>query len=303
MTATDLLHAIARDIGLLPQHLSAIIKTAPLRYKEFDIPKKGGGSRRVAQPAREVKAVQRWLLPKLEKALPIHDAATGYRRGSSIRRNAELHVHNEYMLKMDIKNFFPSITFEDICLHLEMHCRDYFDEGASRLIAQACCWAKDRRPPLRLCIGAPSSPVISNSVMFSFDTTIANLTKADGIMYSRYADDITFSCNGKGRLGIYADLVNDVLGELPYPRLTVNRPKTLHLSRKGRRNITGVTITPKATLSIGRERKRLIRAMLHRQSKNELSGEEIQRLNGLIAFADFIEPGFKHRVRPDKSEN
>lgn len=300
MNEAELVASLADELGLLPSHLRSLIKTAPLRYKQFTIPKKGGGVRHVAQPAREVKAVQRCLIPILEPALPIHRCATGYRRGSSIKQNAEVHSDNEYMLKMDIKAFFPSITFDDICLHLQIHCEHAFDAGASRAIAQVCCWAKDRTPPLRLCIGAPSSPLLSNSILFDFDSLMADAATVEGVIYSRYADDLTFSSAKRGVLARYEQLVAETLAALAYPKLSVNQAKTLHLSRRGRRTITGVTVTPDRILSVGRDRKRLIRAMMHRHSKGELSPKEVQQLNGLIAFADFIEPGYKRRVRPDQ---
>lgn len=84
----EIVRRIAADSGLLPRHVERIILTAPLRYKIFEIPKRGGGMREVAQPAREVKTLQRWVVRELKPLLPIHSAATAYQTGSSIARNA-----------------------------------------------------------------------------------------------------------------------------------------------------------------------------------------------------------------------
>jgi RNA-directed DNA polymerase len=297
LSAKDLITHMSSDMGMLPDHLKSIIRTAPLRYKVFYIPKRNGGTREVAQPAREVKAIQRWLVRKLKTQLPLHSAATAYRSGSSICLNASQHSESNYLLKMDFRDFFPSISLSDIVRHLEIHCGEVYDESAIRLIAYVCAWAPKRQRRLRLCIGAPSSPLLSNSVMYDFDSRLAALALADGVTYTRYADDIALSSRDFGIVNKYTDLVANLAQEIAYPRLVVNTAKTVLASRAGRRVVTGITLTPDFRLSIGRERKRLIRAMYHRHLLGQLSPEEQQKLSGLLAFADSIEPGFSARLK------
>lgn len=293
----DLLLKMSEDLAMLPAHLGIIIRTAPVRYKLFEIPKKAGGMRQVAQPAREVKAIQRWLVDKVGPNLPIHVSATAYCSGSSIKKNAEAHVDSRFMLKLDFKNFFPSITLDDILLHFQRHLSDQLDPLTQQLVAHACCWMPERRPPLRLCIGAPSSPMLSNSIMYEFDCLISKIAEQDGVVYTRYADDITFSSRERGKIDRYSELVKDLLGELPYPKLKLNIDKTVRASRAGRRIVTGLFLTPDGNVSIGRDRKRLIRAMYHRSLKQELDDEQAQVLAGLLAFADSVEPGFSLRLK------
>lgn len=295
--AAELVAQMSHDTGILPGHLQTLIRTAPLRYKVFYIAKRSGGLREVAQPAREVKAIQRWLVRQLESQLPVHQCASAYRRGSSIKDNAERHINSSYLLKLDFKDFFPSIVASDIVRHLELHCSDYYDSVAMALIARACTWAPKRLPPLRICIGAPSSPLLSNSIMYDFDVRLTEVASAEGVTYSRYADDITLSSHDSNVVGRFAGVVADIVGDLEYPKLQLNKKKTVLASRSIRRVVTGVTLTPDGSLSIGRERKRLIRAMFHRSALGLLDGEELQRLNGLLAFADSIEPGFSSRLR------
>jgi RNA-directed DNA polymerase len=292
----DIIRNMASDLALMPAHLAAIIKTAPLRYKIFEIPKKAGGVREVAQPAREVKAIQRWLMQELVRWLPVHDGATAYRQGASIRKNAEAHRHSRYMLKLDFTSFFPSILADDIYAHLERHCSQHLDASARKLIAYVCCWARKRQPPLRLCIGAPSSPLLSNSIMFEFDTRVSSMANEDGIVYTRYADDITLSCRNRGRLDCYVDVVERLLSDIAYPRLTLNQAKTVRASRAGRRIVTGLILTPEGGVSIGRQRKRLIRAMYHRKVLGQLAPDDLLQLEGFLSFADSIEPGFSRRL-------
>ncbi len=293
---SDLIRCIASDLAMLPSHVESIVKTAPLRYKIFEIPKKSGGKREVAQPAREVKAIQRWVMNKFANVLPVHNLATAYQKGSSIGKNAAHHANSRFMLKLDFTNFFPSIVRSDIEEHLTRHCSEQLDPSARRLVAHVCCWARKRQPPLRLCIGAPSSPMISNSNMFEFDSRLASIAGGDGVIYTRYADDITLSCRDRGAIDRYKDVVTSLLAELAYPRLTINESKTVYASRAGKRIVTGLVLTPDGNVSIGRDRKRLIRAMYYRSLTQQLSDNEAQALAGLISFADSVEPGFSQRL-------
>lgn len=297
LSQADLLHRMAADLAMLPSHLEKIIQTAPLRYKLFTIPKRAGGVREVAQPAREVKAIQRWVMQQIGPYIPIHPAATAYLSGSSILGNAAAHVDSRYMLKLDFANFFPSILRSDLCLHLDRHCAELFEPNARRLVAHVCCWARLRELPLKLCIGAPSSPLLSNSVMFEFDTRLNDIAEADEVVYTRYADDITLSSGVRGKVDRYEALVRNLLAELEYPKLKLNEGKTVLASRAGKRVVTGLVLTPEGNVSIGRERKRRIRAMFHRSLTHQLDADETQELAGLLAFADSIEPGFSQRLK------
>lgn len=292
---SDIIRRIALDLGMLPAHVSLLFRTAPLRYKVFYIPKKSGGIREVAQPAREIKAIHRWLISYLKDRLPVHVAAMAYMKGVSIRDNASAHCDSRYLLKLDFTNFFPSIVKDDIRSHLSRYCSD-LDESASDLIAHVCCWAPHRQYPLRLCIGAPTSPLLSNSVMYDFDLLLDGVAKDDEVVYTRYADDITLSTSRPGILDRYVDLIERFLQEIAYPRVELNTTKTVRASRASRRVVTGLILTPTGNVSIGRNRKRLIRAMFHRSAQGRLSDEEKKVLDGLLAFAESVEPGFRKRL-------
>ena len=274
----DFLKSLSVDLGMHPGQLLQIIETAPLRYKVFTIPKRDGSPRLIAQPAREVKAIQRWVVNDLGSVLP-------------------LHAESNFMLKMDFSNFFPTITFDDLVRHLSKTVSDRYDEGAIKLIAKVSTWAPDRKPPLRLCIGAPSSPLLSNSILYEFDRQINDFAVNEAVTYTRYADDLTFSSKRHDVLAKFTDFVTTTAASLEYPSLRVNTKKTVFASRSGRRVVTGVTLTSTHELSVGRERKRLIRAMYHRFLRGLLTADEVERLKGLISFVDNIEPGFAQRVR------
>jgi retron-type reverse transcriptase len=287
---------MSNDLGLLPSHLELIIRTAPLRYKKFSIPKRDGSLREVAQPAREVKAIQRWIVSELRNHLPIHPSATAYEKGSSIIRNAGAHRKGRFILKMDFKDFFPSIQYGDLSRHLERYCADIYDDAERKQLIFSCMWVPARKPPLRLCIGAPSSPFISNSILHDFDTEISKQAHTDGVIYTRYADDLTFSSVKRDVLGKYPGYIKRSLLALKSPKLIINTKKTVHASRAGKRVVTGLVLTPEGHLSVGRERKRLVRAMFHQYYIGELSEDKVQTLQGLLAFIDSVEPGFSDKL-------
>lgn len=281
---------------MLPRQLFPIVRTAPLRYKVFTIKKRDGTDRTIAQPAREVKAIQRWLVQELRSRLPVHDCVTAYEPGTSVKANAERHSRSRFLLKLDFKNFFPSIRAADVQAHLERHCLEYTLPERD-LIARACCWLPSRLATLQLCVGAPSSPFLSNTTMYEFDCTVSRMAELDGVTYTRYADDISLSCNERDILSQYPSFIEQTLQALPYPKIRLNAHKTVHASHAGNRTITGIVLTPTGNLSVGRERKRLVRSMYHRSTLGLLSVDEQHRLDGLLAFIDDIEPGFSARLK------
>lgn len=296
MDETLLIRRMSADTGLLPSQVAKIVQTAPLRYKVFTIPKRQGGFRVVAQPAKEVKALQYWIIEFLRPRLPMHAAASAYNEGCSITANARVHQGANFLLKLDFEEFFPSIHASDIKQHLRTFLGNEFSSIDLDVIARVLCWVSDRRPPLKLCIGAPSSPFISNSIMCHFDEKVSTWCQARGIAFTRYADDLAFSSRRPGALKDVRPFVDAVLHDLVYPRLRVNEGKTVNASRKVRMSVTGLNITPERMLSIGRFRKRQIRAMYHRSRLGLLDEQQTLVFKGHLAFAEDVEPGFTSRL-------
>lgn len=295
MTAT-ILTEMANDLGLLASQIETIVRTAPLRYKVFHVKKRSGGRRQLAQPAKEVKWLQYWLMKRLRNHLPVHQAVAAYEDGCSIRRNAKIHSNGRFLLKMDLTNFFPSITENDFKDHLMRFAPETYSQEDLEVMSQVLFWAPERRRPLRLCIGAPSSPMISNSVMYEFDKLVEDHAIELDVLYTRYADDLTFSARTPNRLRNMPEAIEKILTEIAYPRLRVNNRKTIHASRATRRVVTGIVITPQGQLSTGRDRKRLARSMFHRARLGMLDEHERAQMEGLICFIESIEPGFREKL-------
>lgn len=148
---------ISSATGISILSCEMIAKSAYRRYKVFNLAKKNGGVRVVAQPAREVKAVQRAICAILALRLPVHESATAYKSGSSILVNASAHMGRKYLTKLDFSDFFSCIDGSAISHLLRRNCPDFSVEEL-RFLIDVCTWRPEGRRVL--CIGAPSSPLL-----------------------------------------------------------------------------------------------------------------------------------------------
>ena len=267
--------------------LDRFISTCPFRYKIYKIRKKNSLEKRtIAHPSRVLKAVQRTLLSSvLDDLLSVHDSAKAYKKGTGIKDNAKTHLQSNYLLKMDLKNFFPSITSHDFDKLL----REKYDQADTYEVnILKRVFFMDNDKSLVLSIGSPGSPLISNSMLFDFDERMNEVSKSNGVTYSRYSDDLTFSTYSPKVLTEWPKQVEKILNGLVYPKLTINADKTVHTSKRHNRHVTGITLSSEGELSIGREKKRIIRAKIHQASV--LSPKELSQLRGHLAFLAHIEP-------------
>lgn len=293
----SLLQSLQDATGLGEAKILRLIARSPYSYKVYTIPKKSGGVRTIAQPARESKYLQRWLIDNVFTELPLHEAASAYKVDASIKKNAAAHKNNPYIAKFDFQNFFPSIKEADLVKHFSKHLGDKFSLVDLRRMARLCCFGVNGSRERCLSIGAPSSPLLSNSVMYEFDFMIDSWCRENNLIYTRYADDLTFSTKTKGVTSQIESKITQLMGEFDYPRLSLNNKKTVHLSKKYQRRITGLIVNNEGELSIGRERKREISALIHRYILKILPTDEVFRLQGLLGFAKDVEPTFMDSMR------
>lgn len=132
--------------------------------------------------------------------------------------------------------------------------------------------------------------------MYEVDVELAKYADANGLKYSRYADDITFSSKGWLDYELTLEAVKRSLLTAKNSSIRINEEKTVLVSNKFARRITGLNITPDNSVSLGRDRKRLISAMVHRVSNNMLPEDEFPKLVGLLSFALDVEPSFVRRM-------
>lgn len=266
--------------------------SAPLRYKVYTIPKANGKLRTIAQPARDIKSFQRLMVAELLSLMPIHDCAFAYVKGKGIRDNAAMHCKSSYLLKLDFKDFFPSIKPDDLIRRLAPQINMKFSAEDKRALSCLFFWKPRKSIELQLSVGAPSSPLISNIVMYEFDCAVSAFCASIDVVYTRYADDLCFSTKNNNTLIRVHDFIKDRLSITESPNLALNVDKTINVSKRNLRTVTGIVLTPTEGISLGRERKRTIRAQVDHYQKGTLSAEDFFQLKGWIAYASNIEPEF-----------
>lgn len=143
-----------------------------------------------------------------------------------------------------------------------------------------------------LVIGAPSSPILSNIMMHSFDSFASHYFEARDVIYTRYADDIFVSANESAALQEVEPFITELAQQHPYGTLLLNHSKTARLSKRARRTVTGLVITPENKVSIGRSRKKTIKSMIHKTINGKLNIQEIMSLQGLLSYTKSVEPEF-----------
>lgn len=291
-----ILTELSQKLLISSEELKEFINTAPYRYKVYPIPKRNGrGVRVIAQPTEVLKAMQRMVLDDFLAGLPVHACAMAYRDGLGIKDNASLHVKNQYLLKMDFSDFFPSIGPDDLISHIRRH-REGIGREDAYAVKKLFFWARKKDPTHRLSIGAPSSPFISNTLLYDFDCRVNDECTRLGIIYTRYADDLTFTTNNKDVLFGIPDFITHICNLVDYPALKVNHEKTVFSSKKNNRHVTGLVLTNDNKISLGHDKKRHIRSLIYKYSLGGIPSEEVLALKGMLAFAKHIEPVFYQAV-------
>ncbi|PIF21761.1 retron St85 family RNA-directed DNA polymerase [Candidatus Pantoea floridensis] len=266
--------------------------------KKWSIPKKNGGYRSIHHPSSKNKLLQYWLLTKVFDKLPQHDASYAFVKNRSIKDNALRHAKekNNYYVKLDIKDFFPSIEFSDFekCF---LRYRELisipttWDESLLFLIKETCFL----KPQKNLPVGFPSSPAIANFVARELDELIlgelASYEKYNPI-YTRYADDLVISVAEKGLSKEIIKAVKKAIKNCTC-NFSLNEQKIKICSASGGSIIaTGLKICNDHHLTLHKKMKDSIRLKLSLYSKGKLNIDELNKLSGYIAFAKSIDEHF-----------
>lgn len=254
----EMLEALSRNsvawfsndaLGIPYSSLKGIVYPRP-PYKQFVIKKRDGSARVIAEPRNRLKVIQQKVLRFLtERAGPFKPVVHGFVPNRSILTNAQMHCtpKNHHIFNIDLKDFFPSITFFRVRGVLRKHPFNFSHEVAT-VIAHIC--TLDGTLPQ----GAPTSPFLSNLVCRSMDRDLTDLARRNLARYTRYADDMTFSfpvrktsrlpaavciVDDDGHLHVGAELQDLITNKHHF---TINPAKS-RLSDRGRRmEVTGLTI-------------------------------------------------------------
>ena len=229
-----------------------------VNYKLFEIPKKTGGTRLISSPDPLTRKLQSKLYDCLKAYyqsvhpncvhgfIPKQEAKASHH----IKANAQVHLGMPYLLNIDIKDFFHSISTKRV-RSLFANSPFYFDHEVSTALALLCCY--DRKLPM----GACTSPVISNLVCLQMDALFMKWSHAQKINYTRYADDISFSSSAS----FNSQQMQAIKGIIEMEGFTINEKKIRLQSKHTSQWVTGIKVNQK--LNVNRTYVRNLRAILY----------------------------------------
>ena len=243
------------------------------RYRGFEINRRSGGAPRVIRtPIKPIRDMQTELLPMLEALYEPWPHVHGFVTTRSAVTNAAVHRGQRWILRVDLKDFFPSINFGRVRGMFMAYPFDLTTDVAT-VLAQICCH-KGELPQ-----GAPTSPIISNLICRGLDARLAKFASVAHCSYTRYADDICLSTGRKDFPRLLAELIDrmpvlnpDLRAVITSQGFAINEDKTRLMPRFQRQRVTGVVVNEK--LNVPREYYRHLRAVLHIWSKYGLADAE-----------------------------
>jgi len=256
-----------------------IIKEKDKHYSIFHIPKKSGGTRIIENPSRELKTIQREILDSILKTFPVDKNCHGFVDKRGIITNAQSHVGAVCVINIDLKDFFHTVTKDMVIRELSRF------TDTPHAIAELITY-KERLP-----MGAPTSPYMSNICTVILDRKLGGLAKKHNAVYTRYADDLTFSSKTNNDLHKIIPKVHSFIkGE----GFVLNYNKTKVTRRGGRMMVTGICVNDR--LNVPRKIVKNFRAEVH---QTRLSGtqDDLHVLAELKGFASHI-----YNANPNKGK-
>lgn len=273
-------------------------------YTEFSIPKKKKDEqgrirwRHLINPCPELKLLQKDIANVLQNQAFIlpHNAAHAFRENRSYFTNAQYHKDSKHIINLDLKDFFDSITEDILYTNLKLHPVFNIDTLGEELLQNIIKIAtyKGTTPQ-----GSPLSPFLSNIIMVNFDFRLRKLLSEQEIatLYTRYADDMTFSSKKSQDITHIIHLVEEILKDYYDDKIKINYNKTKKIT-PGRCFITGVKLNQKHNLTVGWEKKKLIKSKIYNLGKLIIQKpetdytHECQSVLGYLAFMYNIEPDY-----------
>ncbi|WP_447801077.1 reverse transcriptase family protein [Pseudomonas kilonensis] len=239
---------LSRLIGIDQARFRAMVNSPSSFYRTFHIKKRLGGLREISSPFPSLLICQDWIYKNILLNIPVHSCVHGYVPGRSIFTNATPHLNARCLLKMDIKNFFPSIKIDWVAnLFNQMG----YADNVSFYLASLCCKKG------RLVQGASTSPYLTNILLRGLDHRLSNLAKSYNMEYTRYADDLTFSGEyiPHSVIGVVGAIISDF-------GLEPNVEKTRLQIARNQKIVTGLSVAGES-LGVPRSFKRELKKDLH----------------------------------------
>jgi hypothetical protein len=280
-TEADVGDALGLGIQLLQQFRDEIFKVR--LYSPINLPKKGrlrkGEVRTVYEVVRGLRRVHLEIMESLNLVAEISPRAYGFVRGRSALDNARVHHNSEWLLNIDLNDFFGSVREPAVdAAFRALGC----GPSASATLASLCC-LRGSLPQ-----GAATSPILSNIVCRNLDARLDTLSSSTSSRYTRYADDITFS-------GHYVPTVEQIRLIVEELGFSINTRKVKLAKRGGAQYVTGFSVGGVTGVRLPARVRRYLRLQFHLLHKDNPSEDvciEDRQLMGLVVYAVHVEPAW-----------
>lgn len=264
------LHDMSKATRISVETLRLLIYRADFRYKIYSIKKKDSQRiRTIYQPSRELKALQGWVLRNILDKLSSSPFSIGFEKNQSILNNATPHIGANFILNIDLENFFPSLSAKKV--FGVFHSLGY-NRTISSSLTKICCY-KNLLPQ-----GASSSPKLANLICSKLDYRIQGYAGSRGLIYTRYADDLTLSAQSMKKVLKAKDFLFSII---PTENLVVNTKKTCISGPRSQKKVTGLVISQEKA-GIGRLKYKELRAKIHHLFSGR--SNDIEHVRGWLSF-------------------
>lgn len=302
------------------KHLASRLGESRLgHYRYRVLPKNSGAIRLIEAPKRRLKEIQRTILRGILSHVPVHPAAHGFVPGRSIKTFSAPHVEQSVVLRMDLSDFFPSISSARVAAFFRTA---GYPESVAALLSGICTngvprayWRSSdahlRSAPIRdayeiysrphLPQGAPTSPALANLCTYRVDYRLAGLARAAGAQYTRYADDLAFSGGSEfsrsaDRFAVHAAAI------LLEEGFAVHHRKTRIMRQGVRQHLAGLVINARqntARSEFNRLKAILTNCVRYGAASQNYDGHPFYRahLEGKISFVAMVNPARGARLK------
>ena len=265
---------LATLFGYSAKFTGALYRRSEKYYRTFTIPK-GKKRRTINAPKVALKVIQKWFGFHLAEVVKFDSAVYGFVQGRCAVDAAALHCGADWVYSVDIENFFPSTPLKTVAKALT---EIGYPEHGAELIAKLCCYNEG------LAQGSPASPVLSNLVFRDVDAELAALSKAYGLRFTRYADDVVFSGNGV----FPEEITSKVKNAIESRGWKIATTKERLSKRPNRLKVHGLLVHGEKPRLIKGYRNR-IRAFKHLLAKEAIDPEDFTRVMGHLSYARSVE--------------
>ncbi|SDN27717.1 RNA-directed DNA polymerase [Desulfonauticus submarinus] len=253
---------LARHTDIPYQTLRKLVARQVNAYRIFRIRKRSSGYRVICVPNKDLLKVQRWIDKFILSNLESSPYSYAFEEGQSIVDCASQHLSCRWLIKIDLRNFFESLS--EIQVYRVFKVAGY-NNLVSFEMARLCTkqsksgwklynpyWKSYPREKIplynadvigHLPQGAPTSPKLSNLIMKNLDFEVNNIAQKFSLVYTRYADDMIFSTIDSSFDYKKAKcFIKDIFNILPKHGLLPNRQKTKIIPPGGRKIVLGLLV-------------------------------------------------------------